>query len=148
MILLFAAWIVAAAGGYGLFAHHCSCTGNEYVSIIYHTSCAMQDDDATATGSCCSLPSEGSCPVGAEDNCCDTDQVKFFKTSEFTTPVNGDIKPLQIKIPAISRNSFIREDLNNIPEASKLPPDKLRSHQLKLLLHFNGSYHSDLTCLV
>lgn len=150
-IILLAAWMIMASGGFALYANHCSCTGDAEVSLLIDQYCQQnnQDDanDAPKADACCSIPveEESCCTAHGEKSCCDSEALVFFKTSEYTATAVSDVKPLLIEIPAIQ--NLLQDEFSLAELVTKkehfLP--LFKPPVRKTFLLYCGAFHSALS---
>ena len=148
-LLALAAWMALASGGMSFFDHVCQCNGQEHFSLTSHHACphhTTSDADGSDHHSCCTGPDQGAstCPAGQGDGCCNTRQVIFLKTSDYTAPAGPSVQLQASELPAQPAPQAASGPLVVYSTNRVLPPPDI--FQRKHYLLRSGAYHSALSC--
>lgn len=147
-VLFLAFWMMLSSGGFALFSHHCSCSGEAHISMLFEQTCTHQPTTHNDSGSCCALPGKDAgnhCPSLDGKPCCDSKAFLFLKTSDFTTASVKDVKVPVRLLPATQIAEIVLPPAEEEGMPYTLPPPLLSEHLRKQILLFNGAFHSALS---
>ena len=129
-----------SSSGFLIYKSHCSCTGNEKVSLFVNQE-ICETHSVETERSCCSVKTEDECTTNSTDCDCDKPEITYFKLQNKV--LNEEVKFLKIYpveiLVALTTIQFNLWELEKTPETGfqDVDPPPIHTTSLDFLIQIH-----------